>query len=170
MSGTARPKLVAAGAGGAERGSPYRVEFAAVDRSYLAKLNAKRSERIFVACDCVLSIAAAFFGISASELRRRGRCADGVSRIRQIAMYAAHVVLRISMADVGKGFGRDRTTVMHACHTIEDLRDDGEFDAIVAKVERLVAAAFVGRDGFSLPDRTADPDQAANTLRAGDAN
>jgi chromosomal replication initiation ATPase DnaA len=114
----------------------------------LSRLQSRRNERVFVACECVLDIAAAFFNVSPRELRQPGRSADEISRIRQIAMYAAHVVLSFTMAEVGRGFGRDRTTVMHACHTIEDLRDDDEFDGIVARLERVVAAAFRGRDGF----------------------
>jgi hypothetical protein len=101
-------------------------------------------ELVFDSCECVIDLAAAFFNVSGRELRRSGRCADDISRVRQVAMYAAHVVLGLSMADVGKGFGRDRTTVMHACHTIEDLRDEEEADEIVARMERVVAAAFRG--------------------------
>ncbi|GGA76181.1 hypothetical protein GCM10011385_32740 [Nitratireductor aestuarii] len=48
----------------------------------------------------------------------------------------------LSMAEVGRGFGRDRTTVMHACHLIEDMRDDAEFDQIVRMTERITAIAF----------------------------
>jgi hypothetical protein len=33
---------------------------------------------------------------------------------------------------------------MYACHAIEDLRDDAEFDAIVSRMERVVAVAFRG--------------------------
>ncbi len=113
-----------------------------------ARMEVRRSERAYLACDCLLDIAAAFFNVPARELRRPGRCSDDVSRVRQIAMYCAHTVLGMSMADVGKGFGRDRTTVIHACHIIEDLRDDREFEAILLRIEQLVAAAFRGRDGF----------------------
>ena len=60
-------------------------------------------------------------------------------------MYVSHVVLGLSMTEVGKGFGRDRTTVMHACHLVEDLRDDEDFDHIIARTEHIVAAAFRGR-------------------------
>jgi hypothetical protein len=101
-------------------------------------------ERVLASCECVIDLAAAFFNVPSKELRRPGRCADDVSRVRQIAMYVAHVVLGLSMAEVGRGFGRDRTTVMHACHTIEDLRDDEDADAIVVRMERVVAAAFRG--------------------------
>ena len=101
-------------------------------------------ERVLASCECVIDLAAAFFNVSSKELRRPGRCADDISRVRQIAMYVAHVVLGLSMGEVGRGFGRDRTTVMHACHTIEDLRDDDDADAIVVRMERVVAAAFRG--------------------------
>ncbi len=95
-------------------------------------------------CERVLDLAAAFFNVSGRELRRPGRSADDVSRVRQVAMYVTHVVLGLSMRDIGRAFGRDRTTVMYACHAIEDLRDDAEFDAIVSRMERVVAVAFRG--------------------------
>ncbi|MEO3387864.1 helix-turn-helix domain-containing protein [Mesorhizobium sp. CAU 1741] len=94
------------------------------------------------ACDGVIDIVAAMFNVSSKELREPGRSVLSVSRVRQIAMYVTHVELGISMRDVGEGFRRDRTTVLHACHQIEDLRDDDEFDGIVARVERMVGAAL----------------------------
>lgn len=104
-----------------------------------------REERIMAACDCVIDLASILFGVSGKELRRQGRCGSEVSRVRQIAMYVAHVVLQLNMTELGKGFARDRTTALYACHLVEDLRDDPEFDAIVVKTERIVAAAFRGR-------------------------
>lgn len=89
-----------------------------------------------------MDIAAALFAVSGRELRRHERTSHAVSRVRQIAMYAAHTSLGLTMKQVGKGFGRDRTTVLHACHLIEDMRDDPEFDRLVAVAERVVLAAF----------------------------
>lgn len=102
-------------------------------------------DRILAACDGVIDIVAALFNVSGKELREPGRSTLAVSRVRQIAMYAAHVTLGFTMGHVGQGFGRDRTTVLHACHQIEDLREDAEFDRIVARVEQVVAAAFGGQ-------------------------
>lgn len=62
--------------------------------------------------------------------------------IRQIAMYVCHVSLRLSLSDIGEAFGRDRTTVGHACHVVEDRRDEPAFDEFVSAVERMVAAVF----------------------------
>jgi chromosomal replication initiation ATPase DnaA len=63
-------------------------------------------------------------------------------------MYVAHVVLRLTMGEVGAGFGRDRTTVLHACQVIEDMRDDPEFDRVVLVIERVAFAAFRSRLGL----------------------
>jgi hypothetical protein len=93
-------------------------------------------------CDCLIDIAAALFNVSGRELRRPGRSTLDVTRVRQIAMYVGHVVLRLTMSDVGRGFGRDRTTVLYACHLVEDMRDDADFDRIVATMERVTGAAF----------------------------
>jgi chromosomal replication initiation ATPase DnaA len=102
----------------------------------------RRDEMAQEMCESLIDIVAALFSVPSKELRRAGRTADSVSRVRQIAMYVAHVVLRLTQGEVGRGFGRDRTTVVHACHTIEDLRDDAEFDRIVSTVEQIAQAAF----------------------------
>ena len=82
------------------------------------------------------------FGVSSKELRQTGKTCLEVARIRQLAMYVAHVTLHLSMKEVGVGFTRDRTTVLHACHLVEDLRDDPEFDHLVVMTERIACAAF----------------------------
>lgn len=105
----------------------------------------RRDEVAQEICECLIDIVAALFSVSGKELRRPGRTVDSVSRVRQIAMYVAHVVLRLTQGEVGRGFGRDRTTVIHACHTIEDMRDDAEFDRIVSMVEHIAQAAFRAR-------------------------
>ncbi|MDN2566359.1 chromosomal replication initiator DnaA [Aquibium sp. A9E412] len=110
------------------------------------RLSPVAEERVVDICECVIDIVAALFGVSGRELRGSGRGPTTVSRVRQIGMYVAHVVLRLNMTEVGRGFGRDRTTVQHACHLIEDLRDDAEFDRMVAMTERVTAAAFRNRE------------------------
>lgn len=99
-------------------------------------------ERPFRTCDHVLDILSAFFNISGKELRSHSRCERAVARVRQIGMYVVHVTLGMSMTEVGRAFGRDRSTVAHACHLIEDMREDQDFDRIVQTVETVVRAAF----------------------------
>lgn len=69
--------------------------------------------------------------------RRRAAC-----HVRQIAMYICHVVLQVSLTDIGTAFGRDRTTVGHACNVVEDRRDDKAYDEFVAAIERVVISVF----------------------------
>ncbi|QPC88656.1 chromosomal replication initiator DnaA [Mesorhizobium sp. NBSH29] len=96
-------------------------------------------------CEAMIDLTAALFTVSSKEMRKPGRSRSEIARVRQIAMYVSHVVLGLSMSEVGKGFQRERTTVLHACHLIEDLRDDDEFDCLVAKAERIAQAAFKNR-------------------------
>ncbi|HMQ58471.1 MAG TPA: helix-turn-helix domain-containing protein [Rhizobiaceae bacterium] len=93
-------------------------------------------------CDGVIDIMAAIFNVPGKELRESGRPTREIGRIRQIGMYAANTALGLSMAAVARGFGKDRSTVVHACHLIEDMRDDASFDALIGKVERIVVTAF----------------------------
>ena len=107
-----------------------------------------RDERALELCEGMIDIAAALFNVSSKEIRKPGRTSLGVSRVRQVAMYVAHVVLRLNMTDIGRAFGRDRTTVLYACHLVEDLRDDTDFDRIITMTERVALAAFGSRLGL----------------------
>lgn len=115
------------------------------ERSALELIADRRRDEVVQRCDAMIDLMAALFGVPSREIRRVGRTGNDISRLRQIAMYVAHVVFRLSMREVGRGFGRDRTTVLYACHTVEDLRDDVEFDRIVALAERVAIAAFRDR-------------------------
>jgi chromosomal replication initiation ATPase DnaA len=61
---------------------------------------------------------------------------------RQVAMYLAHVALGVPLAAVGRCFGRDHSTVAHGCGRIEDLRDERDFDDMIAE---LALAARIAR-------------------------
>lgn len=95
-----------------------------------------------VACAIVrqLVLEVAALVAEAPPRRRDGR--RQACHFRQIAMYVCHVVLRLSLSDIGLAFGRDRTTAGHACNVVEDRRDDAAFDAFVAGIERVVLAVF----------------------------
>lgn len=65
------------------------------------------------------------------------------SHVRQVAMYVCHVAYSMPMAEVAQAFGRDRTTVGHACRMVEDRRDDRAYDTFVAIVERMASAVHL---------------------------
>lgn len=85
---------------------------------------------------CLIRFVAAARGVPTRQLLLPKRGEADVALARQLAMYLMHVVLGRLYHDVGRFFGRDRTTVSHACAVIEDLRDDPEFDAEVSRLER----------------------------------
>lgn len=89
----------------------------------------------------VLWLVARQQGVPVRMLLHGSRCRAPVALARQIAMYLMHVCLGLSMTDVARRFGRDRTTVAHACARIEDMRDDGVFEARMLRLERAVDAA-----------------------------
>lgn len=80
------------------------------------------------------------FLVPPQELRARTRRTASVARARQVAMYLAHVGLGLSYTDAGRLFGRDRTTVAHACRLVEDQREDPRFDASLDHLERALRA------------------------------
>lgn len=61
---------------------------------------------------------AAAFGISTKELLGASRL-RGVMRPRQVAMYLARELTGLSLPRLGAAFGRDHTTVLHACRKVE---------------------------------------------------
>ena len=91
-------------------------------------------------CDVVALATAAAFAVPVAELiaaKRRSCC---VAFARQSAMYLAHVSFGLSYSEIGRAFGRDRTTAAHACQLIEDRRDDPAVDAILGSLESSFAA------------------------------
>jgi Bacterial dnaA protein helix-turn-helix len=74
----------------------------------------------------------------------RGRAP--VCQARQVSMYVAHVCFSLSMTQVGQMFGRDRSTVAHACEVTEQRRDNAAFDAFLSRVE-MVIRIMCGRPG-----------------------
>lgn len=76
------------------------------------------------------------FDLTTDRILSGQRGSTDVSRARQIAMYLAHVGLGMSLARVGIAFGRDRSTVAHACHLVEEFRDDPEFDSWIEQLEQ----------------------------------
>ena len=84
---------------------------------------------------CVMTV----FGVSQEELFRPTRGPARIALARQVAMYLHHVILARSLSAVAVRFGRDRTTVAHACQMIEERRDSSEFDALVISLEMAIA-------------------------------
>lgn len=80
-------------------------------------------------------------GVSPSDIASTGRTSKAAARARQIAIYLAHVNFNWPLIRVAFAFNRDRTTCGHACHRIEDMRENAAFDARMAVLEACVKQA-----------------------------
>ena len=81
------------------------------------------------------------YDVPLEELAASTRRSAKVAFARQVAMYLAHVAFELSLSRVGLAFGRDRTTAAHACHRVEDARDEPELDARLDALENLLREA-----------------------------
>lgn len=86
----------------------------------------------------VAIVAAARIPLAGLRAAHRGRKSIAVAR--QTAMYLAHVAFGLSLTRVGICFGRDRTTVRHACALIEDRRDDPRLEFGLTALEAALLA------------------------------
>ena len=85
---------------------------------------------------------AAAIRIPLAGLRAAGRGRKSIALARQTAMYLAHVAFGLSLTRVSICFGRDRTTVRHACALIEDCRDDPALEFGLAALEAALLATM----------------------------
>lgn len=91
-------------------------------------------------------LVAGAFGVAESDLMRRTRATADIAFARQVAMYLAHVIYQMTYNEVADAFGRERSTVAHACAVVEDARDDHAFEERIAKLEgRLQVLADLRR-------------------------
>jgi chromosomal replication initiation ATPase DnaA len=100
--------------------------------------DARRADALRGAGQIVAAAVAAAFIIPIGELGATKRRSATTAFARQNAMYLAHVALGLNYTDVGRAFGRDRTTAAHACRVVEDRRTDPGFDARLALLEHLL--------------------------------
>jgi chromosomal replication initiator protein len=66
----------------------------------------------------IQKVVADFFGVRVDDLRSRGRN-KSIVLPRQVAMYLCREVVKASLPDIGDGFGKDHTTVIHACEKVK---------------------------------------------------
>jgi chromosomal replication initiation ATPase DnaA len=85
-------------------------------------------------------------GVTLTALMRRSRGHGRAAAARQFAVYLTHVLLERPQDVVAELFGRDRTTIAHACHLVEDMREKPEVEAEIARIE----ARWLRNDRFQL--------------------
>lgn len=87
-------------------------------------------------------VVAQVYGVPVDELKKPTRGRPHAARARQIAIHLARLVFGMSHAQLASEFGRDRSTVHHACHLVEGMREaSGEFDSTLRWMEALLRRA-----------------------------
>jgi len=82
--------------------------------------------------------ASAFFGLRLADMRAKDRT-HAVAFPRQIAMYLARQLTHASLAEVGRAFGKDHTTVLHAVDKIQTLlKEDPKFKKTIDTLTQAV--------------------------------
>jgi chromosomal replication initiation ATPase DnaA len=114
-------------------------------RSLFLPVSERRNDRGVVD---VMMLVARTRGVAISQMLGRNRGRADVAAARQLAMYLCHVGLGRSLTEVGRFFGRDRTTVAHACIQVEDMRDVPRIDAAITALEQeMEARGYLREDG-----------------------
>jgi chromosomal replication initiator protein len=82
-----------------------------------------------ITMDIIQKYVADYFKIKVAEMYSQKRT-RAIARPRQVAMWLARELTPHSLPEIGEAFGgRDHTTVLHACRTINDLRGkDGQLN------------------------------------------
>ena len=112
---------------------------------------AKRADDA-AAAELAASVASYAIGISQESIVDDARGCTQTAFARQVAMYLCHVGFELSLARVAVAFGRDRSTVAHACHAIEDKRDEGQFDVWISALEAMLRNAPLRETGAGAGD------------------
>lgn len=100
--------------------------------------------------DALVALVAASFTVPPPELLSPSRRSAAAAFARQVAMYLARVCFGATFSEIGRAFGRDRTTAAHACRLVEERRDDPRLDATL---ERLELACVAARSPGTIGDR-----------------
>ena len=87
-------------------------------------------------------VTAQVYGVPLDEMRKPTRGRPVVTRARQVAIYLAELVFGLTRRQLGQQFGRDPSTIYHACDLIGGLRKDNlELDSTLRWMEILLRRA-----------------------------
>jgi chromosomal replication initiator protein len=96
------------------------------------------AESLAIEPDAIVLAVASHYGITREQLKGKRRT-NSVALPRQVAMYLMRRQTTLSLAEIGRFFDRDHTTVIHACSKIERLtaEDRPTRDTVVRLAEDI---------------------------------
>jgi chromosomal replication initiator protein len=92
-----------------------------------------------VSIDYIQKLVTEFYGLSVDQLKSKTRKRE-IVQARQISMFYAKSMTKASLKSIGTYFGgRDHSTVIHACQTVNDLMDtDKKFKNDVEEIGKRI--------------------------------
>ncbi|MBQ8072328.1 MAG: chromosomal replication initiator protein DnaA [Clostridia bacterium] len=95
-----------------------------------------------ITAELIMRTVSDYYGLSLSELTGATRRRE-ITVPRQIAMYLTREMTGMSLPQIGNVFGgRDHTTVLHSCKTVEaSTKDNAGMKAMVEDIQRMVKSA-----------------------------
>ncbi len=87
------------------------------------------------------SVASYALDVAIDDIMDQRRGSAGVAFARQVAVYLCHTGFELSLSRVAAAFERDRSTVAHACHAIEDRREEPHFELWIGALETMLREA-----------------------------
>jgi chromosomal replication initiator protein len=92
-----------------------------------------------ISIDYIQKLVCDFYGLPVEAVKSKTRKRE-IVQARQIAMYFAKDLTKASLKNIGMHFGgRDHSTVIHACQTVNDLMDtDKKFRYDVDEIEKRI--------------------------------
>lgn len=100
----------------------------------------------YLKTELVTEVVCSVFSLTRAQIISKNRGKANIAFARQVAMYLANISLGLSFTEIGVEFGRDRTTVAHACQLIEDKREDSLFDWSIDLMERSLLLLIASHD------------------------
>lgn len=95
-----------------------------------------------VAIRFMIRLVACAAGCTEQDLLSPNRGTRNVARARNVAIYLLHTRLSVRIGHIAGMLKRDRTTVAHACHQVEDSRDDPATDNFICELETMFDLAL----------------------------
>ncbi len=99
----------------------------------------EQRQRKQITPELVMRTVSDYYGTSMSELTGATRRRE-ITVPRQIAMYLTREIIGMSLPRIGEVFGgRDHTTVLHSCKTVEqNIRNNPTMKSVIEDLQRMV--------------------------------
>jgi len=97
-----------------------------------------QKERREIDVEYIQEVVAAHYNVALTEIRGNGRTKD-IVRARHVAMYLSRMLVDKALKQIGKDFGRDHSTIIHACDKITaELEENQKLKKEIGEVEKRI--------------------------------